>query len=45
MNKNLLEFEREVKEAKKESHGALIWSFVALGISILSIVLKELGVI
>ena len=37
--------EKDVSEAKKKSHEALIWSFVALGSSILQIVLKELGLL
>lgn len=36
--------EKDMSETKKKSHEALIWSFVALGVSILRIVLKAFGV-
>ena len=45
MGRDLLDIEREVKEAKRKSRESLIWAFIALGVSILRIVLEEFGLI
>lgn len=43
-NERTLEAEKKASEAKKESHSAVRWALLALGISILRIILKELGI-
>lgn len=44
MIRKALEAEKKASEAKRESHSAVVWALVALGVSILQIVLKELGI-